>query len=667
MKASKVSVRWKIISIVLLIIILGLGTLASSTYVTVTSKTKKSVINNSKIIANQISTNIESFLNEYEKSILKMANDEDVLDYNKNSVIHNDKADKKYRKQLKDYLSIYDKAESIYFTDGKKIIVEPHFEGVFSVDSSSQIWYTESLKNPDEVVWSPPYVDAATGKFAISGSKAVVVNDTFVGVLAVDILLDSITELVSSTQITYGGYPVIFDSSGTAIVHPSKVGENLSDENYIDKILNSEETTNVFNTNIDNKDSILIYEKIPNLDWTVAIIYDADALNVNASDINKTIIFISIMIAVVTSVILYFFITKIITPIYNITDLMGEVSNGDLTVHANIKRKDEIGVLANHFNEMIDHMKNIIGVIQDSSNHVEDQSHLLSSLAEETSATSVEVTKAVGEIAVEANKSSESAEAVTVSSKKLDDKINEMREQSESLKDITVEANDLNVEGQKRMNNLLSSFEEYKDDFTNMANAVSTLEKKVAAIDTVMNTISEISSQTNLLALNASIEAARAGEHGKGFAVVADEVRKLAEQSALATEQVKATLQELQEDSHIVVSQMAEMQSTFNNQGEVVEGTSELFINLSSLIENMEITFNNVINEIESIVKYKDQVVNTIEEMSETAQITAAACEEVSISSDEQLKAIESVATASEQLNKLSQELSAAISKFKLR
>ena len=60
-------------------------------------------------------------------------------------------------------------------------------------------------------------------------------------------------------------------------------------------------------------------------------------------------------------------------------------------------------------------------------------------------------------------------------------------------------------------------------------------------IGQVVDLINEIASQTNLLALNATIEAARAGDAGKGFAVVASEVKSLASQTALATEDIRAT------------------------------------------------------------------------------------------------------------------------------
>jgi len=70
------------------------------------------------------------------------------------------------------------------------------------------------------------------------------------------------------------------------------------------------------------------------------------------------------------------------------------------------------------------------------------------------------------------------------------------------------------------------------------------LERTLADLSSIVETIDTVASKTRLLALNATIEAARAGDAGRGFAIVAGEVKKLASDTRLATVRASAMLTE---------------------------------------------------------------------------------------------------------------------------
>lgn len=111
------------------------------------------------------------------------------------------------------------------------------------------------------------------------------------------------------------------------------------------------------------------------------------------------------------------------------------------------------------------------------------------------------------------------------------------------------------------------------------SDAMSDLQERSDAIETLMGLLSEVAERTKLLALNATIEASRAGAAGRGFAVVASEVRDLADQSADAVNQVREMLGAIRGGTDTTVEALDEVHRAVDGvqavQEQVVEVASD--------------------------------------------------------------------------------------------
>jgi len=284
-------------------------------------------------------------------------------------------------------------------------------------------------------------------------------------------------------------------------------------------------------------------------------------------------IIVIILIDLLIIIILGFILHKvIIKPIRDITNELSNNSN-DLDKKFIVTSKDEISLIASHFNEFILKIKDMI-----KTNNITS-----TALAEKTLGESFELTRKAIKASTDANdklvKSSEETSNIAISAS----------DQIESTKQILQEINQVSSlmnNANKSMSNLKDNIEVNVTMETNISNKLMDLSKEIISVNNILEVIKNISEQTNLLALNAAIEAARAGEHGRGFAVVADEVRQLATRT-----------QESLDDANQTVGSIVSSIQTINT--EMQTGVTELSnlitdsIQVSSQLDDNTKVLNN--------------------------------------------------------------------------
>ena len=187
--------------------------------------------------------------------------------------------------------------------------------------------------------------------------------------------------------------------------------------------------------------------------------------------------------------------------------------------------------------------------------------------------------------------------------------------------------------------------------------SVEELQSRMGSIEEVVEVIAEVADRTNLLALNANIEAARAGEAGEGFSVVADEVKQLANQTHQHTEEIAASIEEIQEQADVTV----EASEASHEQVQVASG--EIDDVLASLTEIADVA-DDAANGITEVARATDgqaanieEVTTTIQTVRERASTTADATDEITDATADQTLALDQL---TERVRRLRGEAAAA-------
>lgn len=208
-----------------------------------------------------------------------------------------------------------------------------------------------------------------------------------------------------------------------------------------------------------------------------------------------------------------------------------EDQNGDLTRRIEVKSIDEVGQLVGGMNRFLDRLQDIMKKIQIQSEHIQDQTAVMTDQIHDANHSAIEVSATMEELAAGMQEVSATVEELSSGAGNILDSVVQINERIR-------EGNELTTSIEDKSQRYKVEIEQGKDAAGSMVNEIrAILEESIASsqevrkIQDLTEDILGISSQTNLLALNASIEAARAGEAGKGFAVVAEQIRELAENS----------------------------------------------------------------------------------------------------------------------------------------
>ncbi len=279
--------------------------------------------------------------------------------------------------------------------------------------------------------------------------------------------------------------------------------------------------------------------------------------------------------------------------------------------------------------------------IQTSTNEIASQAEEASAATQQMAASAGQVKSAmdqagsaVEQVSAGSSQSASAVQQITSSIEEVSSSIQELADNAQTI----FQSGKGTFDDLKQADNQIKSGKEVLHE---ASGSLKHLESEIDKINSISDTIMQITDQTNLLALNAAIEAARAGEHGRGFAVVADEVRNLAEESRKATENIQSIINGVQEASQSVVHAM----TGAGNDTKLTKGKT-----VRSIVE----VFDLIDDASSSVTSSMETVVSSSEEQASTNTQASAAVQEISA-------ALQQLSAQIQQANASTQQMSANV------
>lgn len=471
--------------------------------------------------------------------------------------------------------------------------------------------------------------------------------DGYVGPEDRTIVLDELKELLGCEFTIFHGDERVY----TTIQQDGKraVGTKLSEE--LSEIVLEQGQSYVGNASILGVEHVCSY--VPTKDESGKIdglIFAGISMHDAYAQLNRTVI-VSIIgeicMLIVSIIFMYIFIHRVVTrPLSRLTQLAQTMEQGSLglgsgqELKADIRSNDEIGILAEIFENTIRRLKSYIGEISTvlesiskgdlstntTQSYVGDFTSIKNSLDDILNRLNSTMSQIVESSEHVSSGSRQMAAGSQALSQGAVEQAGAVEELEESVRNISKQVEETAANAQQarqRVDHVGGQLYESNQKMQEMIQAMQEIKDSSNEISKIIKTIETIASQTNILALNAAVEASRAGESGKGFAVVAEEVRELAGQSAEASkttsELIERSISAVGHGSKIVSETASRLETAVSGVGEIVEST-----NIIADASRMQA------DHIAQVQERISQISHVVQTNSATAQESAATSEQLS-------------------------------------
>lgn len=280
------SLRFKMTILIVLVVLISSGLLSAISYYRARETMSSQLEESYSVAAEKYANELTAWLNSRATVIEVLAVELTINELYKEDydTLHHFLADN--LRDINKFGYVYD----VYFTyPDNNMVCASDFVPDGTVDFvKERNWFFKAAETR-QLFYSTPYKDSDSGKSIITISKAIYKNGELKGVLAADVFVDILIDIVSGADVETDGYAFLIDQNLGMVVHPYEAYTyddipigimNIPNPIYGDiiKSIRSGSRDTVYVKDYDGVTRGIVIAKMPSIGWYVGIATDRDEL-----------------------------------------------------------------------------------------------------------------------------------------------------------------------------------------------------------------------------------------------------------------------------------------------------------------------------------------------------------------------------------------------------
>ncbi len=242
-------------------------------------------------------------------------------------------------------------------------------------DPRQRPWY-KTLLDKKQVAFSEPYLDITTGKYAVSVGRCILDQQGQVlGVLAEDILVETLFSRLSTIKFRDIGYVFMIDKNSNLLAHPDSTMKDTQLRNDPELGPLTEELIRnkkgIANYNFKGVPKVTAFQEVPRSGWIIGVTVPKALINAPLYQLIKQFAVIFIAISASAVWISYLLSRNLVGRINRLLEKTDLIAQGEFNQAVEVTGDDEITALSHSFNQMGDKIRSYITELDEYNRSLE--------------------------------------------------------------------------------------------------------------------------------------------------------------------------------------------------------------------------------------------------------------------------------------------------------